>query len=100
MAASNTRECFREIVGKKVKGMLFDALPLGRKDLSNGAKTIVFADGTGLTIAANGTFWPEHADEVSKAIKTTQRELESCRREIEGVLQLAGSPASVGTEHG
>ena len=31
MAASNTKECFRECVGKKVVGVLFDVMPLGHR---------------------------------------------------------------------
>jgi len=82
-AASNTKDCFRDLVGKHIKGVLFDTLPLGRADLSAGTKTIVFFDGTGLTIASNGSFWPESADTIRQAINTA-------KREIEGVLALAG----------
>lgn len=92
MAASNTKDCFRECVGKKIKGVLFDALPNGsRRDLSDGTKTLVFNDGTGLTISASGTFWRENAEEVSRAIQRKRTELEDNGRDIKDVLTAAGA---------
>ena len=70
MAASNTKECFRECVGKKVVGVLFDVMPLGRSDLSIGTKTLLFDDGSGLTISSKGTFWSQRPKEVKLAIAT------------------------------
>lgn len=68
MAASNTKECFRECGGKKVVGGLFDAMPSGRSDLSRGTKTLLFDDGSGLTISAKGAFWVEHPEEVKRVL--------------------------------
>lgn len=90
MAASNTKDCFRECIGKKVIGVLFDALPRNRKDLSAGTKTLVFDDKTGLTITSEGAFWLETKEEIEFAVHERRRELESCKREIEDVLQVAG----------
>ena len=56
MAASNTKECFRECVGKKVVGVLFDAMPSGHRDLSRGTKTLLFDDGSGLQSPRMGRF--------------------------------------------
>lgn len=89
-SASNTKDCFRDLVGKHIKGVLVDTLPLGRADLSAGTKTIVFFDGTGLTIALNGSFWPESTDMVRQAINIAKRDLKNAKREIEGLLALAG----------
>lgn len=92
-SASNTKGCFRDLVGKHIKGVLFDTLPLGRADLSAGTKTIVFFDGTGLTFASNGSFWPESADTIRQAISIAKRDLKNAKLEIEGVLALAGLQA-------
>lgn len=93
MAASNTKECFREVVGKRVTGFLFDALPSSRSDLRDGTKTLVFDDGTGLTIAANGSFWRELSEDVSRAISIKRKELEATKRDIADVLAAAGERA-------
>lgn len=98
MAASNTRECVRELVGKHIRGVLFDALPIGRADLSEGNKTLVFFDGTGFTFAANGSFWQESADDVRRAIGITKGKLIAAKREVEDVLHLAGSTPSGGAD--
>jgi hypothetical protein len=95
MTASNTKDCFREIVGKQVKGVLFDALPVGgRGDLSDGTKTLVFDDGTGLTISSSGTYWRESANEISRAIEIARAKLKSAKRDIEDVLIAAGEKAA------
>jgi hypothetical protein len=91
MTASNTRDCFREFVGKRVKGVLFDALPVNRVDLSAGNKTLVFDDGRGLTFANNGSYWIDSADEVKRAIDLVKADLKKAQKEIKGVLSLAGS---------
>lgn len=87
MVASNTRDCFRECIGKRVKGVLFDAM-------SDGAKTLIFEDGTGLTIASNGSFWRELSQDINRAIKNKRAELEANRRDIEDVLTAAGEKAA------
>lgn len=90
MVASNTKDCFRYCIGKQVTGVLFDALPLGRCDLSSGTKTMIFEDGTGLTIANNGSFWIESADEIQRAVRSRKEELETTQRELADVLAVAG----------
>lgn len=91
VAASNTKDCFRECVGMRVKGVLFDALPNSSQHLASGTKTIVFEDGTGLTIASNGSFWREGSEEVGRAIKSKRSELEANKRDIKDVLIAAGA---------
>lgn len=88
---SNARDCFSECVGHKVVGVLFDALPVGRRDLSGGTKTLVFENGQGLTISARGFYWIESAEEVRRAVRSKRAELDRVQGEIEGVLALAGA---------
>lgn len=90
MAASNTKDCFRECIGKKVVGVLFDALPLNRADLSGGNKTLLFDDGSALTIASNGSFWQESPTDVERAIEGKQSELAALSRDLRDVIELAG----------
>jgi len=90
MPASNTKDCFREFVGKRIKGVLFDALPWSRLDLAAGTKTLVFEDGRGLTVASNGSFWIDSADDVKIAIDRVKRELKANQRDVKDVLKLAG----------
>lgn len=90
MAASNTRECFSECIGRKVVGVLFNALPTGWQDIANGTKTLVFDDGRGLTISSTGTFWQESADDINQAVRVQRAELEARKRELADVLALAG----------
>lgn len=91
MVASNTRDCFRSCVGKRVTGVLFDALPPRRQDLSRGTKTLIFDDGTALTMASNGSFWVELPSDVRQAIDERQKALEGVQAEICEVLVAAGA---------
>lgn len=91
MPAANTRECFNEFIGQRLVGMLFDALPLNRPDLSSGNRSMVFEDGRALTLADNGSYWIDTADEVQRAIRAKQKQLDATAREIADVLKLAGA---------
>lgn len=88
--ASNTFDCFREFVGKKVVGVLQGALPVGRRDIASGTKTLVFEDGRGLTVASNGSYWIDSKEDVDRAVSEVTEELEKLRRDTEDVLRLAG----------
>jgi hypothetical protein len=90
VAASNSRDCFKECVGKKVTGVLFDAFPIRRIDLSSGSKTLIFDDGSGLTVASNGSFWTETAKDVKWAVDARIRELSDVKTEIAAALSVAG----------
>lgn len=94
MVASNTKDCFRHCVGKRVTGVLFDALPVNCRDLSVGNKTLIFEDGTALTISSNGSFWVELPSDVRQAIEVRQGELEAVQTEIMDVLIAAGGVAA------
>jgi|WetSurSiteA1Bulk_404760.scaffolds.fasta_scaffold141295_1 hypothetical protein len=74
----------------RVKGVLFDALPVGRQDLAMGTETLIFDDGTGLTFASNGSYWRESAEHVVRAIDQRKRALREAHSEIAEVLALAG----------
>lgn len=91
MAASNTKECFRESVGKRIVGVLFDALPPHRPDLSLGNKTVIFDDGTGLTFGGNGSYWQESRADIERAVERAREELARRKRDVEDVLQAAGA---------
>jgi hypothetical protein len=98
MAASNTKDCFRECVGKQVIGVLFDATPPGRTDMASGTKTLLFDDGSGLTISSKGTFWVEHPEEVKRAIRETHSKLCRNQRNIKDMLDAAGILLPVPTD--
>ena len=89
-AASNTKDCFREFVGKKLIGLLFDTAPLGHADLAGDTKTMIFDDGRGLTIANNGSFWIESAEEVGRAVGLRKTELQLIANELAEVISLSG----------
>lgn len=91
MVASNTNDCFREFIGQKVKGVLFGALPRSRPDLAASTKTLVFEDGRGLTIAGNGSFWIDSKEDVGRAIGREHDRLKQTKKEIAGILALAGA---------
>jgi hypothetical protein len=95
MVASNTKDCFRACIGKRIKGLLFDALPVGRDDLAAGSKTMIFEDGTGLVIASNGSFWLENEREIQRAVECHRSELEALKREIADVIAVADGTKGV-----
>lgn len=94
-AASNTHDCFREFVGQRLTGLLFNALPVNRMDIAGGTRSMIFEDGRALTMASNGSYWIDSAEEVQRAVARKQRELETIEREIREVLAVAaqGDPA-------
>ncbi len=79
MAISNTKDCFRECVGKRVKGVLFH---------ESGGKTLIFEDRSGLAFGTNGSFWLESATTIQREINRRQDELKKTKTEIEEVLAL------------
>ena len=90
MPAANTRACFEEFVGQKVVGVIFDALPVSYRGLARGTKTLIFEDGRGLTIASNGSYWIDNANELRSAIQRAERELRQTEKNLRGVLSAAG----------
>lgn len=94
MAASNTKECFDEFIGLRVKGVLFNALPQARKDLAAGTTTLVFEDGRGLTFKANDSgfmvWWIESQEDIARAIDAERDALRSAQRRTRELLSMAG----------
>jgi hypothetical protein len=90
MPASNTKDCFREFIGMKIKGVIFDALPIGDIWRAKGTKTLIFEDGRGLTISNNGSFWIENENDIKKAVENKRKELDVVSKEIQDVLSIAG----------
>ena len=90
MTASNNPECFRAFVGKTVKGVLFDALPLNNPEISSGSNTLVFDDGRGLTITHNGAFWVDSKNDVQRAVDQRLKKLRDVKFELEETLEIAG----------
>lgn len=86
MATSNNRDCFTECIGKRVRGVLFDAV----RSAGANTYTLVFDDGTGLTLAGNGSYWRDSQAEIKKAIVNKRRELDKAQSELRRVLTLAG----------
>ena len=89
-AAANTKDCFRALVGERIVGVMFDALPLGNKGAANGAKTLVLEDGRGLTITGTGTYWLDSAEDVARAVERARRDLVHAHRELAALVDLAG----------
>ena len=87
---SNNRKVFTTFVGCTVRGVLLSALPIGRKDLNAGTKTLVFECGWGLTIGSNGSHWTEQPEEIRRAIQIVSKELAGTQAALEGILELAG----------
>lgn len=94
MPASNTHELIRSLIGEKIVGVLFDALPVGRADLQQGTWTLIFEGGTGITVNSAGAFWGESADEITRAVRCAERELRNTEKQLRGVLDVAGVLAS------
>ena len=90
MSASNTLDCFRELIGLKVVAVLFDALPSGRADISRGTKTLVLDDGTGLTFSNNGSYWRETVEDVQTGIAARKAELSAIQGELREVMRADG----------
>ena len=90
MSVANTQDCIRDLIGKTIVGVLFNALPVKHGDLAVGTKTLVFDDGTGFTFNSRGAFWAETADDTTKAVKKKRDELRLAEQEIEDVLVVAG----------
>lgn len=90
MVASNTKDCFRECIGKTIRGFLFDALPAFRPDLAKGNKTLIFEDGTGLTISNTGAYWLDSAFDISRALAERKLQLDRNSQDIRDALLAAG----------
>jgi len=90
MGTANTQDCIRDLIGRTIVGVLFNALPTTRRDLASGNKTFVFEDGTGFTFSSKGTFWSETATDIARAVNTKHSELRLVEKDIRDVLVVAG----------
>lgn len=90
MPASNTSDCFRASIGKKVVGFYERGEYSGVLECTLTKRTLVFDDGTGLTFCSNGAYWLESAEEVRRAIAVVKGELDRTERGLRDVLALAG----------
>lgn len=95
MAASNTRDCFREFVGQKLVGLMFDAMPMSRADLRQGNVHLIFEDGRALTLNPRGSYWIDSADDVIRALKQNKDRLEQLQRETAEVVAASGLVGAV-----
>jgi len=94
MTAANTKDCFREFTGQRLAGVIFDALPLSRRDIAAGTKTLIFEDGRGLTISSKGSYWIDSAADVKAAVGMVRRRISDTQEDLFGVLELAGRVVS------
>lgn len=97
MAASNTTECMKECVGRRIVGVLFD---VGRS-AEYPSKTFIFEDGTGFSFASNGSFWQEPSDKIATAINrhlNELRALEATKREILAAAGILADEAGASRE--
>jgi hypothetical protein len=85
MTVANTKDCFRECIGKRVVGVLFDALPLNRYSIA-GSKTLLFDDGSGLTICSNGAFWLESSENIKRAVEEARAKLLQVQSDLKNVF--------------
>jgi len=100
--SSNSKDCFREFIGQRVKGVLFDAMPPNPTSNAGnaGSKTLIFEDGRGLTISSTGTFWVESKKNIDMAIIYKSNELTNLTNDLKDVLKLAGEPVDDGSKQG
>jgi hypothetical protein len=88
---ANTKDCFRDLIGRRIIGVLFDALPSGGTGVRVGNKTLILDDGTGFTFHSSGSFWQETKEAIDRAIDRQIGELRAAQRDIEEVLAVAGA---------
>lgn len=92
MSASNTWDCFRECVGRKIVGVL--------RYYRRGDETrlLIFDDGTGLSLHYNGSYWRENAAEVRGYVDRRLEEVRRGKEDLEEALRADGvlSPNAAG----
>lgn len=81
--ASNTKECFRYCIGLQVIGVMF----------GNDGYTLVFDNGTGLTLNSTGAFWIEGRDAIDRMRGEHRQRLEHLTADLRDVLALSGEAA-------
>lgn len=84
---ANDLEAFRSVIGRTIQGVLFDAQPA---HLQGGTKTLVFDDGTGLTVCSNGSYWRESKADIERACLLKAKELANFQREMGTINHRGG----------
>ena len=89
----NTPDCFMKLFGKKLTGVVFNALPhgeAGRNDRVKGTKTLLFENGEGITVYNGGFYRWESSYNISVAIKQRVQELRAAEFKIMDEIGLMG----------
>lgn len=96
MATSNTKEVFREAVGKRIVGLFTT-----HGEIAGTTTVLVLDDGTGVAVASNGSHWSLAKKEVKRRVYERRRELEALQADLRDVIASEGAlaaPSSVGGE--
>ena len=88
--ASNTKECVRACIGKRIVAVLIDAVPAHMPDLSRGVRTFVFDDGTGFSFSSKGSYWLDGVGSIRLAVKAKRAALEELSAALEETLRADG----------
>jgi len=91
MCPSNSRECWESTISKRIVGVLMGALPINDAGIAGRCKSLIFDDGTALTVCNNGSFWTERAEDVKRAIERKHKELAAIDVEMHSTLAAAGA---------
>ena len=83
---SNTDEVYSTFIGCRVLGIT-RATSRGEY----GTTVLIFDCGWGLAFHGNGSHWTEHPRNVDRLLSDARERLETTKRELEGVLGLAGA---------
>ncbi len=80
---SNTNEVFSTFIGCRAKGVLH---------FYNGHnhRALVFDCGWGLVFCDTGAYWTMSPEEVQKELHHARKDLVNVKKELEGILALAG----------
>jgi hypothetical protein len=83
----NDQTLFREFVGHKLKGVLFDVLP---DPSATGQNTValVYDDGRGLLLYESGTFGLVEADAVKAGVRARKQALKAIKEELDTLADM------------
>ena len=84
MAASNTKEVFREVIGKKVVGVYWERNDHGE------AAVLVLDDGSGLAFNHNGSHWNVSAEDIALRVQHRRMELARAYADLNDILKVEG----------
>jgi hypothetical protein len=79
---ANINDVFRTMIGCRVKGVIFG---------NASEKLLVFECGWGLAFnTQHGSYWVESPSEVQKKLRDATERLANTKKELSGLLELAG----------